>query len=317
MRSPSSAARPTRERDRTPRSPILGNSGPSPYPRNACHRSARAIADLDDQLNAAPAGADTSEMIIDAYSAMVDDVPSRDPRRLPVRARRAPGRPERCHRTSPPTLEQHVVVHHRRRVAGARHARGLRGGLPPRRRRPLTAERLHPVRLPRQPEQPGPARHRTRSPAAGVDRRSPDAPTLARAPAPTISSTTVRGHVPRCARRSASRQAGGRDGRDRMDADLRRARRRRQSAEQAVPVGRPATRRPRRVLPREPPALHRDPVGLRVRRADLHRGLVASHHRRADLHRQRLRRPCVHHLHVQGRSGRGAASTPRPTSSCG
>ncbi len=67
------------------------------------------------------------------------------------------------------------------------------------------------------------------------------------------------------------------------------------------------TRRPRRPLPREPPALHRDPLGLRVRRADLHRGLVTPHHRRADLHRQRLWRPGVHHIDVQGRAGRGTA----------
>jgi hypothetical protein len=34
-----------------------------------------SIADLDEQLNAAPADADTSKMIIDAYSSMVDLVP--------------------------------------------------------------------------------------------------------------------------------------------------------------------------------------------------------------------------------------------------
>jgi hypothetical protein len=34
-----------------------------------------SIADLDEQLNAAPADADTSLMIIDAYSSMVDLVP--------------------------------------------------------------------------------------------------------------------------------------------------------------------------------------------------------------------------------------------------
>lgn len=34
-----------------------------------------SIADLDEQLNAAPADADTSQMIIDAYSSMVDVVP--------------------------------------------------------------------------------------------------------------------------------------------------------------------------------------------------------------------------------------------------
>ena len=34
-----------------------------------------SIADLDEQLNAAPADADTSQMIIEAYSAMVDLVP--------------------------------------------------------------------------------------------------------------------------------------------------------------------------------------------------------------------------------------------------
>ena len=34
-----------------------------------------SIADLDEQLNAAPADADTSQMIIEAYSSMVDLVP--------------------------------------------------------------------------------------------------------------------------------------------------------------------------------------------------------------------------------------------------
>ena len=35
-----------------------------------------AISDLDDRLNAAASGTDTTEMIIDAYSKMVDDVPA-------------------------------------------------------------------------------------------------------------------------------------------------------------------------------------------------------------------------------------------------
>ena len=35
-----------------------------------------SIADLDERLNAAPADADTSQMIIDAYSAMVDLAPA-------------------------------------------------------------------------------------------------------------------------------------------------------------------------------------------------------------------------------------------------
>ena len=35
----------------------------------------QSIADLDEQLNAAPADADTAQMIIEAYSSMVDDVP--------------------------------------------------------------------------------------------------------------------------------------------------------------------------------------------------------------------------------------------------
>ena len=34
-----------------------------------------AISDLDDRLNAADSGTDTTEMIIDAYSKMVNDVP--------------------------------------------------------------------------------------------------------------------------------------------------------------------------------------------------------------------------------------------------
>ena len=35
----------------------------------------QSISDLDEQLNAAPADADTSQMIIEAYSSMVDVVP--------------------------------------------------------------------------------------------------------------------------------------------------------------------------------------------------------------------------------------------------
>ena len=35
-----------------------------------------AIANLDDELNAAPAGTDTTPMIIEAYSRMVNDVPT-------------------------------------------------------------------------------------------------------------------------------------------------------------------------------------------------------------------------------------------------
>ena len=74
-----------------------------------------------------------------------------------------------------------------------------------------------------------------------------------------------------------------------MDADVRRARRRRQPPEQLLRSVGLRTRRPRRALHGEPPALPRDHVGLPLRRADLHRRLVAADHRRAGLHRQRLR----------------------------
>ncbi len=91
-----------------------------------------------------------------------------------------------------------------------------------------------------------------------------------------------------------SRQAGVHHGGIGRGRDLRRARRGRQPAVPAVRRHRAAARRPRRVLPREPPPLPRDRLGRSLRRPDLHGVLVAPHLRRARLHRQRLRRPGLH-----------------------
>ncbi len=47
-----------------------------PVPAERLSPFCQSIADLDDRLNAAPADADTTQMIIDAYSSMVDVVPT-------------------------------------------------------------------------------------------------------------------------------------------------------------------------------------------------------------------------------------------------
>lgn len=47
-----------------------------PVPAERLSPFCQSIADLDDRLNAAPAGADTTQTIIDAYSSMVDVVPA-------------------------------------------------------------------------------------------------------------------------------------------------------------------------------------------------------------------------------------------------
>jgi hypothetical protein len=62
----------------TPSGSTFAESGPARSVAVPPERSTpfcEAIADLDQQLNAADADADTSQMIIDAYSAIVDDVP--------------------------------------------------------------------------------------------------------------------------------------------------------------------------------------------------------------------------------------------------
>ena len=95
-----------------------------------------SIADLDERLNAAPADADTSQMIIEAYSSMVDLVPEEirndflsvlaalqadpavpPPRSPPRPTPRSRPRPRRCRRrarcwasrraTSPTTTPRH------------------------------------------------------------------------------------------------------------------------------------------------------------------------------------------------------------------
>ena len=82
---------------------------------------------------------------------------------------------------------------------------------------------------------------------------------------------------------------------------------------QAVPLDRPATRRPRRLLPREP-----SPLSSEILWGCEYAGLIytaASSRLTTDeltLHRQRLRRTGVHHVDVQGRPGGRAASTRRP-----
>jgi len=47
-----------------------------PVPAERLTPFCTSIADLDARLNAAPTGADTTQMIVEAYSAMVDDVPA-------------------------------------------------------------------------------------------------------------------------------------------------------------------------------------------------------------------------------------------------
>jgi hypothetical protein len=64
--------------DDTQSGSTLVESGPArtvAVPAERLSPFCKSIADLDERLNAAPADGDTSEIIIDAYSSMVDDVP--------------------------------------------------------------------------------------------------------------------------------------------------------------------------------------------------------------------------------------------------
>jgi hypothetical protein len=64
--------------DDTESGSTLVETGPErtvPVPPERMSPFCQSISDLDDRLNAAPANADTTELIIDAYSAMVNDVP--------------------------------------------------------------------------------------------------------------------------------------------------------------------------------------------------------------------------------------------------
>ncbi len=114
----------------------------------------------------------------------------------------------------------------------------------------------------------------------------------------------VAAHVPRCTPRNPRRQASAHHGRIRLHADLRRARRGSEPAESAVACSGSAARRSHRDLHGEPRPLSRDRVGLPLRRPGVHLHLVAAHEPRTRVHHQRLRGPRLHHLEVQGRSGR-------------
>ena len=92
---------------------------------------------------------------------------------------------------------------------------------------------------------------------------------------------------------------------------LRRARRRGQPGVARVPLARAAARRPRGVLPREPPALLRAGLGRPLRRPLLHGDELAAHHRGDGLHRRGLRGAGVRHLGLQGRPGRRAGRPDR------
>ena len=200
----------------------------------------QGIADLDDRLAEVPAGGDTAEIIIDAYSAIVDEVPPeiRDDF-LTVLAGLQEDTTDVAAGASSSTSSSTTVV------APGTTLEDFEEGYTPDDSPALRLNAYVQFVCRDGQNNPGPPDtepipHRWRRPSR------PD--TNARASAtPAISSTTVRGHVPRCARRSHPRQAGGDHGRDRLDADLRRARRRRQSLEPAVPVGRsanPATTSP-------------------------------------------------------------------------
>ena len=102
----------------------------------------------------------------------------------------------------------------------------------------------------------------------------------------------------------------------RRDHHLRRARRRGQPARPAVPRGRARAGRPHRLLPREPPAVPAARVGRAATPGSYYTAMssrLTTDEMR--LHRQRLRRPGLHHVDVQGRRWPPSWSTRCPTSS--
>ena len=112
-----------------------------------------------------------------------------------------------------------------------------------------------------------------------------------------------------------SRPRRRRHGERRKDDHLPRARRGGQPAQPAVPLGRPPARRPRGVLPGEPPSLPVGGMGLPLRRPLLHRHVVSPERRRDAVHPQRLRGEGVHHLRIQGDAAvRGRSGRPRRSS---
>ena len=124
-------------------------------------------------------------------------------------------------------------------------------------------------------------------------------------------AATFDGHVPRHPRGDHTRQARRHHGRHRRDHHLRRARRRGQPAQPAVLRRRAAAR-----ATTSPSAWRTTLASSRSSWGCHYAGLyyTACSSRLTDelgLHRQRLRRPGLHHLPVQGRAG-GGGRRPRP-----